>query len=163
MRVRRQRQPPPQPTKLFDALPHQVHRVFDCMDVAERCIKAACVLWPDHYDRLQRSFLLLVPTEVMRGKDNAVYEAHCLELLERVANQQDTRPGTKAEVLCGLLEGALKAPPSADYCALTNRLFSEVMPGRLDLGHVAEQWPGQHQEMLTAARTMLRRDTRRVA
>lgn len=163
MRTRRKPQQPPTRPKILDLLPHQVRSTFECMDIAEECIKAACVRWPEAADRLQSAFLLLVPTQHVRGYCDGIYKAHADELLERVALRQDTRPATKAEALCGLMQATLKAPPGADYSALVNRLFDEVLPGRMEKGHMAEQWPGQHEEMLSVVRGYLSNPSRRVA
>lgn len=123
--------------------------------VADELITTAKAKWPDHAPQLDKSFLLLQPTRPLRGKVVEVYQAHSEELLERVVQGQDTRPGTRAEVLCALLDGALKAPPTAAYGNLAEVLFQQVMPQRLEPTLAPEQWTGQHSEYLLEFRRVL--------
>lgn len=129
--------------------------LFEQMAVAEEEIEQAKARWPEHSERLHACFTLLQPSALLRGKDLDVYRHHCRELLERVARGADTRPGTIAEVLCGLMGAATRAPLTTDAGGFAEVLFQQVMPGRLAAGHVAEQWAGQHAEILHEARHKL--------
>lgn len=64
---------------------------------------------PHVADDLFHRFSLLQPTS-HRMATQFVYRSHCRELLDRVANGNDTRPGTAAEVCLALLEVSLITP-----------------------------------------------------
>lgn len=69
-------------------------------------------------------FKALMPTDILEGKD-ILYDSHARELTERAKAGQDLRPGTKAEVLAGLIVASLKAPLTPSGVALTEKLFRE--------------------------------------
>lgn len=142
-------------------LPHGVMDIMRQIVEADEQIRLAVERWPDKAERLNSSFRMLMPSALLRGRVEDVYRAHVAELLERLALGQDTRPGTKAEVLCAMLDSSLIAPPGDDYGRLVEVLFHEVMPGRLDAGRTHEQWAGQHAEMLVEYRRALAQADRR--
>lgn len=131
-----------------------VNGVFDCMAVAEEIIKAAN-LTPE----VNRAvFGIMCPSDVLRGKSMDVYRAHARELVERAKVGEDTRPGTKAEVLCAMMGAALKAPLNAGGLALAEWLFSECFPGHSisrDAGHRREFYKGQIAQDYAAAQRQL--------
>lgn len=142
-------------------LPPAVAGVFECMRVAELAILEAKRRQPDRACELDAAFILLRPTEPIRGKAPEVYRSHVVELLERVVAGDDTRPGTKAEALCALLGAATRAPLNAAGCLLADRLSFAVLgysaPG--DPPH--EPWPGAADELLRGARNATRVEGRR--
>lgn len=106
-------------------------------------------------------FLALQPTDILHGKD-VLYEPHARELTERAKVGQDLRPGTKAEVLAGLLAASLKAPLSPSGLALSEMLFRDCTGIDLgaDLGR--EDYPGHLNELLTEASRKLRQEDRKL-
>lgn len=160
MRVRRKRALPEVLLEKL-CLPRGVLDVMQRIVHAEAQIQLAIAKWPEQAAKLNGSFKLLLPGSLLMGRTFGVYQAHAAELLERVALGQDTRPGTKAEVLCAMLDSSLVAPPTDDYARLVEVLFQEVLPGRLDVGRTHEQWAGQHAEMLAEYRRTLAQPDRR--
>ncbi len=73
---------------VFDA----VEGAFRRVEHAEEEIAVAKRRFPEHGERLQRSFLLLFPSEVLMSAAEKPYRLHCRELLERVAGGSNTRP-----------------------------------------------------------------------
>lgn len=113
-------------TIVRDYLGEAITGIFRFMEIAEEEIAAAQRRWPRHADALWDSFRLLTPTKGFRHKSEHLYRQHCREILERVTEGEDTRPGTKAEVLIGLVEVSLAVPlkPEAQY--LYTRLFLDL-------------------------------------
>jgi hypothetical protein len=77
-----------------------------------------------------------------------VYRAHCKELLERVANGVDTRPGTKAEVLGAISNLSMAAPLKSDVAYLMQKLMIDVF-GYNPVGDIAlyESYKGASDEI----------------
>jgi hypothetical protein len=80
--------------------------VFDQMDWSEDEISEAQQRHPQAADVLDRSVTLIHPTSDRMNTEFG-YRSHCRKLLDRVANGEDTRPGTAAEVVITLCEVAL--------------------------------------------------------
>ncbi|MEU3052203.1 hypothetical protein [Streptomyces griseus] len=76
---------------------------------------------------LWRAFALLKPT-ADRMTSEAVYRAHCGELLERVAAGKDTRPGSDIELVLALSRTSNAAPMNPSACCLYFRLMSRCLP-----------------------------------
>jgi len=149
------------PNLAVSLLPSNVADIFSSMSVAEEEITEAKKRHPEKSDLIHRSFLILQPTDPTYGKADCVYRSHVRELLERVAKGQDTRPGTIAEVLCVMLEVAIKAPLNQEGQALTEHLFQIVFKHSVDGSKPVEQWPGQIEEALSAAQKKVYFDWRR--
>lgn len=130
------------------------------MEIAEDEIARAKRRDPHRRKRYHSAFLLLRPTEFFKGKADRVYRAHVRELLARVALGSDTRPGTAAEVLCGMLGAATVAPLNAQSAALTERLFQIVMRQEVEGEPAREVWEGQVEEDFRAAKRKTRADWR---
>ena len=77
--------------------------------------------------RIWRSLTLLKPTH-QKMSTEWVYRAHCRELLYRVAEGEDTRPGTRVEMLLGLSHVASIAPLKSDVSGLYLKLFAMAFP-----------------------------------
>ncbi|WP_030894310.1 hypothetical protein [Streptomyces sp. NRRL F-5053] len=73
------------------------------------------------------SFDLLRPTHDTLHRE-ILYRPHAHELLERVANDRDTRPGTDAEVIVALHEASLAAPITSAAACLYFRLLCRSLP-----------------------------------
>lgn len=76
---------------------------------ADEEIAAARARHPEHQDLLWHSFPLLRAYD-RRLEMEALYRAHCRELLRRVVAGQSTCEGTAAEVLAVMVEISLRAP-----------------------------------------------------
>lgn len=106
-------------------------------------------------------FKALQPTDVLYGKD-VLYKPHARELTDRALAGQDLRPGTKAEVLAGLLEASLKAPLNPSGLALAEKLFRDCTGIDLGADIGREDYPGHLDEMLAEASHKLRQEDRRL-
>ncbi|HEV3071879.1 MAG TPA: hypothetical protein VGY76_10700 [Solirubrobacteraceae bacterium] len=103
------------------------------MGWGEDHIDAMCRSHPEHADRIWHSFKLLRPTaDLMRTE--AVYRAHCTEILERVIAREDTRPGTAAECCIACCEASLLAPLTPAGTGVYLRLWAKAgLPGMDDI------------------------------
>lgn len=109
----------------------RVSNVFDRMTIAEDEIKKAQAQHPEHSDRIWGSFKILCASQLSRYPD-VIYRAHCVELLDRVAEGVDTTLGTKAEVMIVCAQASLAHPPSPVTASLYAQLFSEIFPDLAD-------------------------------
>ena len=100
--------------------PHE--EIFALMEIAEEELRGR--------DR-PGLFMLLTPGVLVKLHPE-LYRGHVRELLARVEAGQDTRPGTKAEVLAYLSMASLKAPLNSTGEALMASLWSELFPGQLE-------------------------------
>jgi hypothetical protein len=107
--------------------------VFDLMEVAEEEIAEAQSRHPDAAEKLWDTFKLLYPG-ILTEYPARFYRAHCQEILERVYLDEDTRPGTMAEVLIGLSEWSLEHVPDTRTAALMGTLFGKLVPEHADWG-----------------------------
>jgi hypothetical protein len=137
-------------TDLFDAARdvlgapvfNAIEGAFRRMEHAEEEIAAAKRRFPEHAERIHRSFLLLCPSDVLMSAAETLYRLHCRELLERVAGGADTRAATKAELVALLADLSLDAPLDRSATLLYWQTFSALMPDdaaklRCDIGAVA--------------------------
>jgi len=99
------------------------------MDAAEEEIKRAQRRHPDKSQEIWDSFRLLVPTAPLSNKADALYWEHCAEILERVANDGDTRPATRAEILGFLVDLSLSHHLGPVSVYWHGTLFTELMAG----------------------------------
>lgn len=116
-----------QPTELDslleDLLDPRIAGLFECMEWAEDEIHAAQLRYPSQSDRIWHvGFMLLRPTHD-RMLFEVVYRAHCRELLDRIAADQDTRPGTAAEICCALRDVSLATPIRSSAVGLYMRMW----------------------------------------
>lgn len=139
-------------------VPAMVAWTFDAMEIAERAMRRLPP-W---------AFKVLCPSPVLSGLSLTLYEAHVTELVGRIRRREDTRPGTRAEVLAGLLAAATIAPLDATGCALAESIFVDVFKGKgpsvLEAERPREMYPGAMEERLAdARRKMTVADRRRAA
>ena len=139
-------------------IPARVWGLFELMHIAEEEIAAAepDKGWPgtkreEYRERVHNSFKLMCPSPALRDKVPELYRAHVSELLFRVGTRQDTRPGTKAEVLAALSDASTIAPPGQQFAALMERLMFDC-GFRLEGEAVREPWVGASSEMLEDCR-----------
>ena len=112
-----------------NSLSEQFERVFSRMEIAEQEISVAIEGCTDSSlaRRLNASFRHLLPTTPLSQVGEEVYRSHVREILERVAADEDLRPGTKAEVLSVLAEASLRSPLTDDAFLLYCKLFRDVV------------------------------------
>jgi hypothetical protein len=101
---------------------------FTCMTIAEEEIAAAKRRYKRVAGRVNGAFVVLMPSAPLKGFSVELYRVHARELLERVARGQDTRLGTKAEVVALLSETSMKSPLTSDGYVLAAKLFRDLYP-----------------------------------
>lgn len=104
-----------------------VGSVLNQMDWAEEEISRASSAHPAEADTLYHSFPLLSPTH-RRMSQEFVYRAHCREILHRVVNGTDTRPGTAVEVCCLCSDVSAVAPMRSSAVGLYARMWTTAFP-----------------------------------
>jgi hypothetical protein len=109
----------------------RVSGTFDRMTIAEDEIEKAQARHPECSDRIWGSFKILCASQ-LSGYPDVVYQAHCGELLDRVAEGVDTTLGTKAEVMIVCAQASLAHPPNPTVASLYAQLFSEIFPDLAD-------------------------------
>ncbi|MDG4783274.1 hypothetical protein O7614_26800 [Micromonospora sp. WMMD961] len=97
--------------------------LFEAMGWSEDEIQAAQRRHPDAADRIYHSFILLQPQHDLLMRSELLYRAHCRELLNRVARNEDTRPGTAAECIAVLRDTSLVGPLNMAGTGLYFRLW----------------------------------------
>lgn len=100
--------------------------IFAAMTIAEEEIEAAQDRHPHAADRIWRSFTLLTPTSDLLTRNELVYRSHCREILDRVAAEADTRPGTAAECCVALCEVTLRTPVTTSAAGLYARMWQKA-------------------------------------
>ncbi len=147
----------------FDIIPPGLTNIFDLMPVCEMEIELAQTRHPEQADRLwQHGFSLCMPTGNMSRLSAKIYRKHCQELLDRLALGQNTRPGTRAEMLVAFEFVSHAAPLPADWAFAYSTLFREVFPEQSERVGIAghESYSGQVNEVLSEYRRKLTVETR---
>lgn len=142
---------------LTGIFPPVVRKTLDAIGLAELKIKRARRRFPERDAELHAAFRLLRPTDPLDGTET-LYVAHVDEILDRVVRGEDTRPGTRAEVLGGLLIASRVAPLREVGLALAERLLAEVAPRisrRFGPPIGREAFPGELDDELRTARRKL--------
>lgn len=96
-------------TEILNGTRAELENVFEQLSWGEDELKQARRRYPRSGDLLWHAFSLVQPTHD-RMEIEFVYRSHCRELLGRVVNGTDTRPGTWAEVVCACSEASGLAP-----------------------------------------------------
>lgn len=133
---------------------YQVDRAFRRMGIAEQNIQDAIKQSPDKKDLLWNSFFLLAPPAIIENLNDALYDWHTYELLERVRRgNTPLEHATKAEIMGYLSQASLQVPPRHVYSLIYNRLFKQLFPekymtyfGKQPV--VREDYPGEFDEEL---------------
>ena len=102
--------------------------IFDQIEICESVITKARAKYPNHDEAIWNSFSLLRPSKLLHEAPEAVYRAHCAELLERVIKSLDITLGTKAEIMMALSKASLRSPLTHTASVLYARLFREILP-----------------------------------
>ncbi len=103
------------------------------------------VLTEQRLSKAPGMFMLMTPGEVFSNHPTLLLRPHFEELCKRYKAGEDTRPGTKAEVLAGLLGASLRSPLTNTANALINKLGVEVLGQDFEIPH-HEGYPGQVDE-----------------
>jgi len=142
---------------LFGSKSFGIARTFEYMGVAE------ALLEKHGLQKHPSAFRLVFPGDPVFGKALPVVESHMEELLQRLLTGADTRPGTRAEVLCSLLEAALQTPLQAGGLAILEHLWPQVTGCSLPYEgeRVAEPWPGYVEETLPELQRKTRQEWRK--
>ena len=106
-----------------DLLGRGLSGVFERMAWAEQEIEKAQARHPMQADRIFHSFILLNPSGHECMATEFVFRSHCAELLDRVAADTDTRPGTAAEVCCVMYTTSQAAPLTSTAAGLYMRMW----------------------------------------
>jgi len=115
---------------------------LDACEAAEAAIDDMKCRYPDKARRLHVSFKLLRPTVGVTGTNMLsyhprVYQAHIQELLNRVVNGIDTRPGTAAEIAMAFSEVSQATPmikkANQAYALAINIVFGPEIAAHLGL------------------------------
>jgi hypothetical protein len=143
---------------------NRISRAFDLMEIAEQEIASECsAMDPETAKRVKRdAFGVLRPGEPFQGVTDSIYRMHARELIARVSKREDTRPGTKAEVLIGLCQASLKAPLTGEGQALAETLWLAVFPATELASQLdpREAYPGATEQALHEARRRCRVEER---
>lgn len=149
MRIRRRRR-----AKVEDFLPPGVTSTFARMAIAEEEIREA---YPQKADEPPGLFLVLTPSPLLENLRPEMYRAHARELVTRSRSRRpDYSPATEPEILAALLQAATHAPLNRAGQALADELWRRIMGWTFDDDPAREEWPGQFNEELTAARRRVR-------
>jgi len=136
--------------------PSNVWNLFGLMKIAEGEIHAAVHLSPRRSAELNAVFGVACPSPGLRGKSEELYRHHVRELIARAYDDnQDMRPGTKAEVLAALSDASLVAPPGQQIGALMEELCAEMGFAPPDGEPIKPPWPTASAELLHEARRKL--------
>lgn len=100
-------------------------RAFEDMAIAEEEIRRAKQVHPEHSEDMEKAFILLKRTDVLKSEE--LYRRHMREILKRVANGQDCRLATKAEVLASLSEFSLQQVVNKAGSLVMAQLMETVM------------------------------------
>jgi hypothetical protein len=116
---------PPDLVSLISDIQQVVQELEDAIRWAEEEIAAAASRHADMATVIEGSFRVLEPTHRL-FRSEALYRAHCVELLDRVAAGGDTRPGTSAECCVVLSEVNLEVPLPTHAAGLYARLWRQA-------------------------------------
>lgn len=154
-------------------LTNAANDIFGVMEWAEDEIAYSMNEHPHKSDLLFGTFLTLRPH--FQFCSEKLYRAHCRELLERVAHDEDVRQPTRAEMLELLSRVSGFIPFHSHAGALYRLIFEEVFPGDFakamdGMETLTERFPGETDGLreeirhelfkITQQRTAPRNDTR---
>jgi hypothetical protein len=114
--------------ELFPEFPWgRILGLFDRMHIAEDIIAEGKRQHPDKADEIHDAFQYMVPTPLLIQNDNdELYRAHCRQLIEWVADDQDVNRATDAELLLLMMETSLRVPLTDEGHFLYWYLFRSV-------------------------------------
>lgn len=102
--------------------------LFAPMEWAEDEIKAAQRMYGEtgHGPIWKRGFAAVKQVDLIGSE--MLFRAHCREILGRIADGDDLRPGTDAEIILVLRGASLRAPMTPGVDCLYFRLFARCFP-----------------------------------
>lgn len=133
--------------------------IFKRMELAEDEISQAMEEDPENAQLYNSSFKLLAPTDTLVS--DLLYQRHVQEILYRVVEGLDTRPGTDAEVLGALSEASHHAPMNTAGLLAYARMFRNCFPDlteeadALDKAAGHERYLGSVDELIETTRKKL--------
>jgi hypothetical protein len=133
--------------------------LLDKMPWAEQEIRAAQRRHPQAADRIEQGMPLLCPTFALMDNDR-VYRAHCRELLDRLAQGRDTRPGTAAECCLALCEVSQRAPLTSTAAGLYARMWTSAGLPPIELAEAGPHYEALHASTIDEHEAWLRRHLR---
>ena len=104
---------------------------FDKMEDAEQRIsrRMRATNDPKLQQKYWGAFLALCPPVVLRGLDDALYNAHVEEILDRVRDGKSLKPFTDAEQLASIAHASMEHPPDHNTYAYYLWLFVRIYDG----------------------------------
>lgn len=151
--------------KMAPVLGDNVIGIFKLMGVSEEEIDAAIKDYPEYREKIHDSFCLCCPRmELFATRSPELYRHHVRELIARHLAGEDTRPGTKAEILAALSETSFASTLIESAHLLMERLTKEVFPEyeQPDGWEPQEPWPQALEDTLAKCRLQLIDDQRTV-
>lgn len=126
--------------------------IFADMAIAEDEITRGIERHPDQADALWRgTFAYLRRGRLLRTLSDAVYRAHCGELIDRYAENGDMDASTDAEAMALLCDMSMATPLNNDATGLYLRMFRARLPDQQPAGledyHPHESWSGRRDEL----------------
>lgn len=117
--------------KMVEHVPEMrpVARAFRFMAIAEEEMRDAMRRYPLQQRVVWNCFMVLMPGRLIDYGEQ-LYRAHCQELLDRAVDDQDLRPGTRAEVLAAISTATLRSRLTSDVEHLALNLASELWPSK---------------------------------
>jgi hypothetical protein len=121
-----------------------IEALFDVMERAEIVIEeqARKIECAEAAARVRReTFAHVCPPELLRGKAQFVYDAHCIEIAARIRDKKDPAPATCAERYCMMSQLSGRAPltPQGELLYLENALYCLEATGKPIPATVAEE------------------------
>jgi hypothetical protein len=149
--------------KMAPILGPDVTNIFRLMSLAEEEIAAAIERDPLNELEINDAFCLMCPRMVLfGGRTPELYRHHIRELIARHVAGEDTRPGTKAEVLATLSHTSLISNLIPAAHVLMEQLIDEILPEVHSEGyawskensgwHAQEEYPGSVEATLADLR-----------
>lgn len=122
-------------------------------------IKAAQRRSPRKKKTIRDAFPVLYPGELLTYPD-ALYRAHCRELIGRCVRGEDVRPATDAELCIMFEQTSLKAPLASQFAHAYSTVFHRVFPSadRETFFTGSEAYANGTEEIIRDARKRLARD-----
>lgn len=138
-------------------------------DAVERVIERRTAENPLRSNTIDAVFKISCPRSGLFDRiDVGVFEWHVNELVDRLLAGEDTRPGTKAEVMAAMSAMSLVQPMNGDLILVYDMLFAEWNPeaheklGCPESHGLFEMWPGRAEEVFAEVREKLTDQSRKL-
>lgn len=145
--MKRTKPPPKTGNELLkELLPSRIIQVFEMMEIAEELISTYKKQYPDKKEKIHNAFTYMRPSKYLQNVPAKVYRIHAREILDRIVEGKDLKPGSDAELLTAFSEISLKIPMHAEPATAYIRLAKKHFPGVVDLEYEYESYPGSIEE-----------------